>query len=180
MKTKSILLIAMCSLLLFNTCKKDNQNTNAPASKPPITPSPTIAQALAGKWFVVKDSIGVLDYDTPLPSLRNLSYSNADFVVFNSDSNTGTISSQTAYNALFTNYPTQFASYFNLGVPGLNFNYKVSATDNMVSIVKDNSNIGLGYDITRLSATSLLLHTDAIVVKIPHQYTFKQYIYLSK
>ena len=180
MRKKSITLAAICSLLLLlNACKKDNKNVNAPATKATATQPLTTAAAVAGKWFVVKDSIQTSDYDTVLPSMRNISYSTADFVVFNTD-NTGAISTQNAYNALYTNYPNQFVNQTVPSAPNLNFNYKVSVADNTLSIPKINSNIGIAYKITMLSATRMLLYTEANVVQAPHEYDFKQFIYLSK
>ena len=184
MKTKKILLSALCLMLLASACQKDNSKTTVPVAKTPVAKTPSnqsliSTQALAGQWFVVKDSIQTVDLNKLLPAMRNLSYSNSDYVVFNSD-NSGTISSQNAFNALYTNYPGQFVSDFNQGTPNLNFNYQASTSDNTLSIPKISSNVGIGYNVTMLSATSMLLYTESIIVDSPHQYTFKQYIYLSK
>lgn len=171
MKGKWKLLTAMIVVFILNGCKKDN---NQPANMY-SNQTTTIDQTLTGKWFIVKDSIQAFDYNTPMSFTQKLAFSNADYVVFNKDS-TGTISSQVAYTALYTDYTRLYINPNEPEIPNLNFKYKFSAKDSTLSIPLINSLNGIGYGITKLDAKNLVLYTEDVITKYPHSYTFKQHI----
>lgn len=178
----TLLSIAALLVLFLNACKKDGNKPSAPVTD---TPKPlTTAQMLVGKWTIVKDSVQVFDFRTPLTNPQNLVLGKSDFVVFNGD-NTATVSSQVGFDALYTDYGKFYINPGeNVKLPNFTFNYQVTPPANELPATLGIPNLALGvsvgYDISQLNSTSLVLHNENIIAKYPHEYVIKRDIYLSK
>lgn len=183
-------------LIFFGACNKTNTSTPNPI------PLLTNFQQIVGKWYVVKDSLLVYDYSSPLSSPSVLNFNINDYIVFNKDSSI-TLSSQNAGNGLFAGYYIQ-SLYPNIqflpnNLKGL---FQISTDDSTFDIrtlrVPINSNItrnyypelliygalnngqNVDYGVISLTDSSMILLNAAIALPYPHEYQVEEYIYLHK
>lgn len=188
------LLIGFLLMAVLNACKKDSTK---PATAPAATASqPTIAQQLAGKWFVVKDSIQTLDYRTPVANpAPKLVFGPNDYVTFNKDS-TAIVSSDLAFDAFDMDFNSNNVdgklTVSSVSDPNLNFKYKIDSayttsplagspiTVYSLSMQNFNPFIASGYSLTRPTPTTLMLYHQLLIPVISHYYVINQYVYLSR
>ena|ERR1700744_150459 len=188
------LLVGFLLMAMLNACKKDSAK---PATVPNTTASqPTIAQQLAGKWFVVKDSIQTLDYRTPVtnPSPM-LVFGPNDYVIFNKDS-TATVSSDLAFDAFDMDFNSNNVdgklTVSSVADPNYNFKYKIDSayttsplsgspiTAYNLSMQNFNPFISSGYSLTISPQKTLMLYHQLIIPVVAHEYVINQYLYLSR
>lgn len=189
-----LLTVGFLIMAMLNACKKDSAK---PAVAPAATASqPTITQQLAGKWFVVKDSIQTLDYRTPVANpAPKLVFGPNDYVIFNKDS-TATVSSDLAFDAFDMDFNSNNVdgklTVNSVTDPNLNFKYKIDSayttsplsgpaiTVYSLSMQNFNPFIASGYSLTRPTPTTLILYHQLLIPVVAHEYVINQYVYLSR
>lgn len=185
MKNKALVLIALCSVLVLNACKKDGTKPTTPASTASDPTPLTTAQLLVGKWLIVKDSVQTFDFKTQISNFQGkLVFGNSDFVEFK-ENNSGDVSSQVGFDALYIDFGRLVINPGGPGtIPNLNFKYQVSPSVASLPPTLFIPNItpiaGITYSITNLNANSLVLHYETNIAKYPHDYLIKEDIHLSK
>lgn len=196
MKTHKIFFVAIIFLAFLNSCKKGETK---PAQ---INNNPTLvknaAPALVGKWLVTKDSIQTYSSGVLVPNLvQPPSFDSRDFITFNADS-TADVSNAATFSAFYTSYQatnaTGILSVNNIS-PNLHFNYSVvfegysinssasqSGPQPVYGLTAKNivAGLSMGYGITRVSATTIILEHDLELPTTQHDFKIEELVYLSK
>jgi hypothetical protein len=197
MKNYTSLLVAICFLMLLNSCKKSDTKP-APVKTTTTTPQSAFS-LLAGKWLVTGDSVQTYSSGVLVPNLVQRRVFDAnDFITFNKDS-TAVISNNATLSAFYTDYRSSNAtgvlSVNNDFIANLRFKYSVSmegysinssasqtAPQPVYGLTANNivAGLNMGYGITTLSATSLVLERELELPTIQHNFKVKEIVYLSK
>jgi hypothetical protein len=180
---KKYILLSGIAFMLFAAigCKKDGAQ---PSSTTTTTNKPlTTAEILIGRWTIVKDSVQTFDFQTPIQNPQKLNFSSSDYITFGKDS-TATVSSQVGFDALYTDYGKYYINPDEkVQLPNFKFNYAVTQPANLpatLGIPNLAFAVSVGYEITVINSTSVVLHNQTIITKYPHEYVIKNDIYLSK